>query len=58
MHKGNGRNVSAVEAVTRHEIGLVDGHVGNISSCRAFEGGTVFMHRSPLLNLALRDHGA
>ena len=58
MPNSDGRNVSGVEAVTTREIGLVDDHVGNIISCRAFEGGTVFMHRSPLLNMALRDHGA
>lgn len=58
MHKGDGKNVYGVEEVTRCEIGLAGDHVGNISSCRAFEGGTVSMHRSPLLNMALRDHGA
>ena len=61
MHEGDGRCVSGVETVITHEVGLVNDNF-NISSCRAFKGGTVFMHRSPLLNMASattgRDPGA
>ena len=58
VHKGDGRNVSGVEAVTTREIGLVDDRVGNISSCRASEGRHRLHAPFPALEHGLRDHGA
>jgi hypothetical protein len=39
MREGDGKIASGALAVTTHEIGLADDHVGNIFPCRASTAG-------------------